>query len=69
MNQMDLTQIGLGRVPANAGKMLDGLSAVRVAFHAQPGDEANVRLIGFAKGVRAALAHGSHGAHWEIGVS
>jgi hypothetical protein len=41
VDQVDLAQVGLGRVAGGAGAVLHGLAGVRVAFDAEAGDQAD----------------------------
>src|SRR5205807_735865 len=69
MNEMDLAQIGLRGVLADARAMLDRLPAVGVALYAETCEQADVGLIGFAKSVGIAAADGGDGADWELGFA
>lgn len=62
MDQVDLTQVGLGRVTRHPRAMLDPLAAMRVALNSQSPEESNAPLSRFGKRVRWAAAHGEDGS-------
>lgn len=57
MDQMNLAQIGLKRIPAHLRAMLDGLSHMRIALDSQAGEELDALYRRLAECVRWAAAH------------
>src|SRR5437764_15352881 len=56
MDQVDLAQIGLGRVARDARAMLDGCALMRVAIDAEPRQKPDAVLVGFHQRVLRAAA-------------
>ncbi len=57
VDQMDLAQVGRGRIPGNPRQMLDGVAGVCVALDPQPGDEPDHVADRLAERVPAVQAH------------
>ena len=60
VDQMHLPQIGLGGIRPDPGTVLDRDAHVRVALHAQPGQQRDGRLQRLAEAMPEAGGHGLH---------
>ena len=63
VDQMHLAQIGLGRIPADAGAVLDRLAHMGVAGDAESREQANAQGRRLAEVMAAAGADGDDAAH------
>jgi hypothetical protein len=63
MNKMHLTQIGLRRIPADAGAMLDRLAHMGVAGDTQSLEQANAWTWRLAEVMAGTKADGDNAAH------